>query len=93
MQNEILRVAWRVPLEADTTMVHRSPEAAIRYILQSLPPRPFHKDEFDRLVSKVLEDTPSKFSPDVRRAQWELALKSEIFALAVRVSPTFHPTL
>ncbi|KAI9459644.1 THO complex subunit 1 transcription elongation factor-domain-containing protein [Lactarius psammicola] len=64
-------------------MVQRSPDAAIRYILQSLPPRPFHKDELDKLVSNVLQDSPSKFSPDVRRGQWELALKSEIFALAV----------
>ncbi|KAH9056853.1 hypothetical protein EDB87DRAFT_1675852 [Lactarius vividus] len=65
-------------------MDHRSPDAAIRYLLQSLPPRPFHKDELDKLVSKVLQDTPSKFSLDVRRGQWELALKSEMFALAMK---------
>ncbi|KAH8992904.1 THO complex subunit 1 transcription elongation factor-domain-containing protein [Lactarius akahatsu] len=65
-------------------MDHRSPDAAIRYLLQSLPPRPFHKDELDKLVSEVLQDTPSKFSLDVRRGQWELALKSEIFALAMK---------
>ena len=65
-------------------MVHRSPEAALRCLLQSLPPRPFQKDELDDVVSKVLQDTPSKFSPDVRRGQWELALKDEIFTLAVR---------
>ncbi|KAI9432083.1 THO complex subunit 1 transcription elongation factor-domain-containing protein [Lactarius indigo] len=65
-------------------MVHRSPDAAIRYLLQSLPPRPFHKDELDNLVSKVLQDTPSKFSLDVRRGQWELALKSEMFTLAMK---------
>ena len=65
-------------------MVHRSPDAALRYLLQSLPSRPFIKDELDKLVSEVLQDTPSKFSPDVRRGQWELALKSEIFTLAVR---------
>jgi aldose 1-epimerase len=65
-------------------MVHRSPDAAIRYLLQSLSSRPFQKDELDELVSKVLRDTPSTFSPDVRRGQWELALKNEIFTLAVR---------
>jgi hypothetical protein len=65
-------------------MVHRSPEAALRCLLQSLPPRPFRKDELDKLVSKVLQDTPSEFSSDVRRGQWELALKNEIFTLAVR---------
>ncbi|KAH9046953.1 THO complex subunit 1 transcription elongation factor-domain-containing protein [Lactarius deliciosus] len=54
------------------------------YLLQSLPPRPFHKDELDKLVSKVLQDTPSKFSLDVRRGQWELALKSEMFTLAMK---------
>ena len=75
------------------TMVHRSPDAVIRHLLQSLPPRPFHKDELNELISKVLQDTPCKFSsPDVRRGQWELALKSDIFDLAVRVSPLFHPT-
>ncbi|KAH9171037.1 THO complex subunit 1 transcription elongation factor-domain-containing protein [Lactarius sanguifluus] len=62
-------------------MDHRSPDAAIRYLLQSLP---LHKDELDNLVSKVLQDTPSKFSLDVRRGQWELALKSEMFALAMK---------
>lgn len=68
-------------------MVHRSPDAAIRYLLHSLPARPFHKDELDKLVSKVLQDTPCKFSsPDVRRGQWELALKGDIFDLAVRLS-------
>ncbi|KAH9980603.1 THO complex subunit 1 transcription elongation factor-domain-containing protein [Russula compacta] len=65
-------------------MVHRSPDAALRHILQSLPPRPFQKDELDRLVSEVLQDIPSKFSLDVRRGQWELALKSEIFTLAMK---------
>jgi hypothetical protein len=76
-------------------MVHRSPDAAIRYLLQSLPPRPFHKDGLDGLVSKVLEDTPCKFSSsDVRRGRWELALKNDIFDLAVRVfSPVSHPAL
>lgn len=72
-------------------MVHRSPNAALRHILRSLPPRPFQKDELDRLVSEVLQDIPSKFSLDVRRGQWELALKNEIFNLAVRATRPFIP--
>lgn len=64
-------------------MTHRSPEATLNYLLQSLPPRPFQKDELDELVSTVLQDKPSKLSLDVRRGQWELALKNEIFTLAV----------
>ncbi|KAI0297614.1 THO complex subunit 1 transcription elongation factor-domain-containing protein [Multifurca ochricompacta] len=63
-------------------MVHRSPDSALRHLLQSLPPRPFHKGDLDKLVSNALEDTPSKFSPDVRRGHWELALKNEIFTIA-----------
>ncbi len=64
-------------------MLHRSPDVALSYLLQSLPPRPFQKDELDKLVSEVLQDKPSKVSLDVRRGQWELALKNEIFTLAV----------
>lgn len=64
-------------------MTHRSPEAALSYLLQSLPPRPFKKDELDKLVSVVLQDKPSKPSLDVRRGQWELALKNETFTFAV----------
>jgi hypothetical protein len=71
-------------------MTHRSPEAALNYLLQSLPPRPFQKDEFDKLVSAVLQDKPSNISLDVRRGQWELALKNEIFTLAVCATLLFH---
>jgi hypothetical protein len=66
-------------------MVLASPDAALSHLLKSLPSRPFRKDELDKLVSEVLQDTPSKSSLDVRRGQWELALKNEIFTLAVRV--------
>ncbi|KAI0275419.1 THO complex subunit 1 transcription elongation factor-domain-containing protein [Gloeopeniophorella convolvens] len=65
-------------------MGHSSPTAALRALLDSLPPRPFQKDDLDRLVAAALEDTPSKFSSDVRRGQWELALKTEIFTLAAK---------
>jgi len=67
-------------------MVHRSPDTALSHLLRSLPPRPFPKDELNKLVSEVLQDVPSKPSLDVRRGQWELALKNEIFTLAVRAS-------
>lgn len=72
-------------------MVHASPEAALCHLIESLPPRPVQKDKLDRLVSEVLQDTPSKSSLDVRRGQWELALKNEIFTLAVRASRLFIP--
>ena len=72
-------------------MVHASPDAALSRLLKSLPSRPFKKDELDNLVSKVLQDTPSKSSLDVRRGQWELALKNEIFTLAVRTSSFIMP--
>lgn len=65
-------------------MVHTSPDAALSHLLKSLPSRPFQKDELDKLVSEVLQDTPSKSSLDVRRGQWELALKNEIFTLAMK---------
>ncbi|KAH9958959.1 THO complex subunit 1 transcription elongation factor-domain-containing protein [Russula dissimulans] len=64
-------------------MVHRSPDTALSHLLRSLPPRPFQKDELNRLVSEVLQDVPSKPSLEVRRGQWELALKNEIFTLAM----------
>jgi hypothetical protein len=68
------------------SMVHASPDSALSHLLKSLPSRPFQRDELDKLVSEVLQDTPSKSSLDVRRGQWELALKNEIFTLAVRAS-------
>lgn len=67
-------------------MVHASPDAALSHLLRCLPSRPFQKEELGKLVSEVLQDTPSKSSLDVRRGQWELALKNEIFTLAVRAS-------
>ena len=70
-------------------MVHSSPDAALCHVLKSLPPRPFQKDELDRLVSEALQNTPSKSSLDVRRGQWELVLKNEIFTLAVRATRFF----
>ena len=70
-------------------MVHVSPDAALCHVLKSLPPRPFQKDELDRLVSEALQNTPSKSSLDVRRGQWELVLKNEIFTLAVRATRFF----
>ncbi|KAH9983882.1 hypothetical protein BJV77DRAFT_1062321 [Russula vinacea] len=57
-------------------MVHASPEAALCHLIKSLPPRPVQKDKLDRLVSES--------SLDVRRGQWELALKNEIFTLAMK---------
>lgn len=71
-------------------MVHRSPDVALRHLLQSLPPRPYKKDELAKLVSEVLQDKPSKFSQDLLRGQWELALKNEIFSIAVRATLSFH---
>ena len=67
-------------------MVHASPDAALSHLLKLLPSRPYQKAELDKLVSEVLQDTPSKSSLDVRRGQWELALKNELFILAVRAS-------
>jgi len=66
------------------SMVHASPDAALSHLLKLLPSRPFKKDQLDKLVSEVLQDTPSKSSLDVRRGQWELALKNEIFTLAMK---------
>jgi hypothetical protein len=71
-------------------MVHPSPDVALRHLVQSLPQRPYQKDGLDKLVSEVLQDKPSKSSQDVLRGQWELALKNEIFDLAVRVILSFH---
>jgi len=64
-------------------MVYNSPESALRALCESLPSRPIGKDTLDRLIDKTLEDTPTKHSSEVQKSQWELALKSEIFALAV----------
>jgi hypothetical protein len=72
-------------------MVHASPDVALSYLLRSLPSRPFQKDELAKFVSEVLQDTPSKSSLDVRRGQWELALKNAIFTLAVRASSLIMP--
>lgn len=72
-------------------MVHASPDAALSHLLKSLPSRPFQKDELDKFVSEALQNTPSKSSLDVRRGQWELALKNEIFTHAVRASSLIVP--
>jgi hypothetical protein len=89
------RISWprRAPLTLllyPLFMVHHSPDVALHHLLQLLPPRPYQKDELDQIVSEVLQDKPSKFSQDVLRGQWELALKNEIFTLAVRAVLSVH---
>ena len=73
------------------SMVHASPDTALFHLLKSVPSRPFQKDKLDKLVSEILQNTPSKSSLDVRRGQWELALKNEIFTHAVRASSFMMP--
>ncbi|TFY78462.1 hypothetical protein EWM64_g5550 [Hericium alpestre] len=65
-------------------MVFRSPETALRSVLKNLPPRPIDKDDLDKLVKKTLKDTPSKFAPEIRKGQWEFALKNEVLTHAMK---------
>ncbi|KAI0040660.1 UDP-glucose 4-epimerase [Auriscalpium vulgare] len=60
-------------------MVFTSAANAIRSVIASPP---LDSSQLGHLVVKTLEDTPSRLPQDVRRAQWELALKNEIFTLA-----------
>ncbi|KAI0066697.1 UDP-glucose 4-epimerase [Artomyces pyxidatus] len=65
-------------------MVFKSPETALRSLCKSIPTRPLEKDALERLVAKHIKDTPSKLPADAKRAQWEYALKNEIFNLATK---------
>ena len=61
-----------------------STERALSSLLKQLPPPPVDNSTLEHLVRKTLEETPSRSTPDIRKSQWEYALKNEIFALAVR---------
>jgi len=52
-------------------------------LLKSLPPTPVDEAKLNDLVSDKLEETKNFSTPEIRKAQWEYALKDDIFALAV----------
>lgn len=62
----------------------QSVEASLKSLLAALP-HPADKDALDPLVTETLSRAKASSSPEIRRNQWEYALKKEIFALAVRV--------
>ena len=64
-------------------MSYKSPDAAVSALCNVLPTGPFNKAALDALVTRALETTPSSSSAELRRAKWELALKTNIFDLAV----------
>lgn len=66
-------------------MPFKNPDDAIRSILKDFPPRPLEQASFNVLVSKAVSETPSNRSSDIRKSQWEYAVKNELFELAVRV--------
>ena len=67
-------------------MVHKSPSATIAALCKSVPSGPFDRAWLDKTVKDALKETPSNSSAELRRSKWELALKNEVFMLAVRLS-------
>ncbi|KAA1471600.1 UDP-glucose 4-epimerase [Dentipellis sp. KUC8613] len=65
-------------------MVYRSPDTALRSLIKSLPKKRTEKDALDALVKKTLKDTAVKFTPEIRKGQWELALKTEVLTHAMK---------
>ncbi|VDC04277.1 unnamed protein product [Peniophora sp. CBMAI 1063] len=64
-------------------MSFKSPDAAVSALCNKLPTGSFDKAALDAQVAQVLETTPSSSSAELRRAKWELALKTNIFDLAM----------
>ena len=62
----------------------QSVDTSLRSLLATLP-HPADKDILDPLVTEALSRAKASSSPEIRRNQWEYALKREIFALAVGV--------
>ena len=60
-------------------------EASLKALLAKLP-HPADKSALDPLVTEALSRAKASSSPEIRRNQWEYALKREIFVLAVRTS-------
>ncbi|KZV60179.1 hypothetical protein PENSPDRAFT_594388 [Peniophora sp. CONT] len=65
-------------------MSYKSPNAAVSALCNKLPSVPSNKAALDAQVAHALETTPSSSSVELRRAKWELALKSNIFDLAMK---------
>ncbi|TFY55419.1 hypothetical protein EVG20_g9323 [Dentipellis fragilis] len=65
-------------------MVFRSPDTALRSLIKNLPKKRIEKDALDALVKKTLKDTAVKFTPEIRKGQWELALKTEVLTHAMK---------
>jgi THO complex subunit 1 len=64
-------------------MVHKSPDATIAALCKYPSPKPLDRVWLDKTVKDALKETPSSSSAELRRSKWELALKNEVFMLAV----------
>ncbi|KAH9929771.1 THO complex subunit 1 transcription elongation factor-domain-containing protein [Fomitopsis serialis] len=60
----------------------QSTEASLKALIAKLP-HPADKSVLDPLVTEALSRAKTSSSPEIRRNQWEYALKKEIFALAM----------
>lgn len=60
----------------------QSVETSLKGLLATLP-HPADRPALDPLVTKALSRAKASSSPEIRRNQWEYALKKEIFVLAV----------
>ncbi|KAI6133645.1 THO complex subunit 1 transcription elongation factor-domain-containing protein [Pisolithus croceorrhizus] len=59
-----------------------SQNQSVKQLLKSFPKRPFEQKTLDDKVAKELRKFQSKASPENVKSQWELVLRSEVFALA-----------
>lgn len=65
-------------------MAYKSPEVAVSDLCAKLPSLPLDRDALNKRVASAVKDTPSSSSAELRKAKWELALKTNTFDLAVR---------
>ncbi|KAI6048069.1 THO complex subunit 1 transcription elongation factor-domain-containing protein [Pisolithus marmoratus] len=59
-----------------------SQNQSVKQLLKSFPKRPFEQKLLDDKVAKEVRKFQSKASPENVKSHWELALRSEVFALA-----------
>lgn len=57
---------------------------SVKQLLRTFPKRPFDQKELDEKLAKEIRKFQNKASPENVKSQWELVLRSEVFALAVR---------
>lgn len=61
-----------------------SQSQSVKQLLKTFPKRPFDQKELGEKLATEIRKFQNKASPENVKSQWELVLRSEVFALAVR---------